>query len=353
MFKHPRFQYQIPDGFRNLHRLETLVPGALVYGYSSAGRARLEKFIDQDPARVEISVPIHGAWLVEHWLNHYDVEYYADQVGESIDSWASVSRKERAERGRNLVALNSEVRSHVLAIATNYQLANVQWASTRPWVFNLWACGSGKTLGSLLAALTRSGPILVVCPAKARHVWWSQVQEYTYLKPYRVRPVSEQRKDHVPLDEYLLECARTKTRPFVIIGSESLADNFNLAQTVDPTVIIFDEIHTHGSAKRWTATEDRDGEVSFRRRNTSGGNRHTRSVAAMDASRLPNLILRIGLTATPLDDGRPRRLLSQLDLLLPGGFSFSYRRFAERYCEARPGQWGGLDDKGASNLDEL
>ena len=73
----------------------------------------------------------------------------------------------------------------------------------------------------------------------------------------------------------------------------------------------------------------------------------------MDVSRLPSLQLRIGLTATPLDDGRPRRLWSQLDLLSPGGFSHSYSRFANRYCDARPGQFGGLDDTGSSNVTEL
>jgi superfamily II DNA/RNA helicase len=61
----------------------------------------------------------------------------------------------------------------------------------------------------------------------------------------------------------------------------------------------------------------------------------------------------MGLTATPLDDGRPRRLWSQLDLLAPGGFSHSYSNFAHRYCAARPGTYGGLEDGGASNIKEL
>ena len=73
----------------------------------------------------------------------------------------------------------------------------------------------------------------------------------------------------------------------------------------------------------------------------------------MQVSRIPSLQLRLGLTATRLDDGRPRRLWSQLDLLTLGGFSHSYRRFAHRYCDAQPGQYGGLDDRGASNTEEL
>lgn len=73
----------------------------------------------------------------------------------------------------------------------------------------------------------------------------------------------------------------------------------------------------------------------------------------MDVSRLPSLKLRIGLTATPLDDGRPRRLWSQLDLLSPGTFGMGYRRFAYRYCAAHEGEYGGLVDTGSSNIEEL
>ena len=42
-----------------------------------------------------------------------------------------------------------------------------------------------------------------------------------------------------------------------------------------------------------------------------------------------------------------------MDLLAPGSFSHSYSRFAQRYCDAKAGEFGGLDDKGSSNMDEL
>tara|TARA_R110000824_G_scaffold25419_2_gene88640 strand:- start:12685 stop:13923 length:1239 start_codon:yes stop_codon:yes gene_type:complete len=144
------------------------------------------------------------------------------------------------------------------------------------------------------------------------------------------------------------------------MGAEALADNISTAKQMLPKTIILDEIHTHGSRKRWTAIQEADGSVSFERRKTAASNRansavdrENRAVAMMDLSRLACVDLRIGLTATPLDDGRPRRLWSQLDLLAPGGFSHSYSNFARRYCDARPGQFGGLDDVGASNLHEL
>jgi len=144
------------------------------------------------------------------------------------------------------------------------------------------------------------------------------------------------------------------------MGAEALADNLDIARRIQPTVLILDEIHTHGSRKRWKAIQEADGSVTFERRRTAASNRadsrinrENRAVAVMDLSRLSSVRLRVGLTATPLDDGRPRRLWSQLDLLAPGGFSHSYSNFAHRYCAARPGQYGGLDDTGASHLDEL
>ena len=162
------------------------------------------------------------------------------------------------------------------------------------------------------------------------------------------------------LDEYLQDCRVNNTRPFVVMGAESLSDNMDVVHAVSPAIVIFDELHIWGSRKRWKAIQEADGTVSFERRKTAASerkgskvDRENRAVAAMDVSRLKCLELRVGLTATPLDDGRPRRLWSQLDLLSPGGFSHSYSKYALRYCDARAGQYGGLDDTGSSNMTEL
>ena len=354
-----------------LERIEGLVPGTLVYGRMSGYRRkfRLKNSAPEQRGQFtscEIYAPLHAAWLVEGLLAHNLMAYtYSDLGGTgSITGWSPDPAELQSLRdsGRELAhrsTLDGELREHVLDIATPYQFMGVAWCRTRPWSMNVWACGSGKTLGAIMASLCRTGPILVVCPAKARHVWWSQVQEYTHIKPFRVRPSSGRRKKDQTFDEYIEECGTSK-RPFVIIGAESLADNFDIAKKLKPSILILDEIHTHGSRKRWTAIQEADGSVSFERRKTAASNRansaidrENRAVAAMDLSRMKSLKLRVGLTATPLDDGRPRRLWSQLDLLSPGGFSHSYSNFAHRYCAARPGQYGGLDDTGASNLDEL
>lgn len=368
-----------PDNPDFLERIESLVPGSLVYGRASGAyrRSRL-KNCDPDTKNnlsiCEIYAPIHCAWLVERILCHNKLSFssiatsYSDRV---ITAWSnepmrrdSLERQGRSSCRRSVV--RGELRRDVLDIATPYQFMGVEWCRTRPWAMNVWSCGSGKTLGAIMSALCRSESkesVLVVCPAKARHVWWSQVQEYTHIKPFRVKPASEKRKSDQSFDEYMRECnilnAYNKV-PFVIVGAESLPDNMDLIRKLEPKILILDEIHTHGSRKRWTAIHQADGSVSFKRKKTAASNRanskvdrENRAVAAMDLSRMKSLNLRIGLTATPLDDGRPRRLWSQLDLLSPGGFSHSYSNFAHRYCSARPGQFGGLDDTGSSNLEEL
>ena len=334
--------------------LEQQVPGVLVYGYLDGKRHRVLKH--EEPHRFreyELYVPLHGAWLVEGALVEAGIQYTADPryVG-NIEPWDDTKRPEYEAEGRAIIrrlSLVGKLKPHVHSLVTPYQAMGVHWAETRPYVFNVWACGSGKTLGAILASFTRTGPTLVLCPAKARHVWWSQVQEYTTTIPHRVRPRGERKAGDETLEEYL---ERTGNDAFVIVGAESIHEYLDEIYMTQPAVFIFDEMHLHGSAKRWKAVHNEDGSVDFEKRTTKA-NKHTRAVAVMDVSRMPSIKLRIALTATPLDDGRPRRMWSQLDLLSPGGFSHSYRNFAYRHCDAQQGQYGGIDDRGSSNLDEL
>lgn len=374
MWNQPHFRYFVesadkPELLQTLVQLETTVPGTMSYGRVDGRRTRLAKLIDAgttEVAQCEVFVPLHGAWLTERMLSTTGAAFtWSESYTSGIAGWdgSDCARSRLADDGRNIATravARGELRQHALDIATPYQLMGVAWAQSRPWVLLVYSCGSGKTLTAIMAALGQPGPVLVVVPAKARHVWWSQVQEYTHITPFRVRPKSERRKKDPTLEEYLDACRTDGARPFVVVGAESLADNLGAIRSVEPTILILDEIHTHGSRKRWKAIQEADGTVSFKRRKTAASeransaiSRENRAVASMDVSRLSSLRLRMGLTATPLDDGRPRRLWSQLDLLAPGSFSHSYSRFAQRYCDAKPGEFGGLDDKGSSNMDEL
>ena len=353
-----------------MNQVEALIPGCMVYVNSFHTRkvrlknANPEYLNERDEWLVK--APLHGAWLFESVLRSSGVNFYCRATTSSITTpWSnkSDSRNKLKAEGAELLhkaIQDRRIKGHVADIATPYQLMGAAWANTRPYVMNVWACGSGKTLGAIMSALCREGDVVVVCPAKARHVWWSQVQEYSNVTPFRVKPQAEVRKKDQTFEEYEHMCREKGQRKFVVVGAESIADNVDLIRQIGPSILIFDEIHTHGNSKRWRAVHNVDGTVRFEKRKTSASNnpnsqvnRHARAVAVMEVSRIKSVRLRMGLTATPLDDGRPRRLWSQLDLLAPGGFSHSYSNFAHRYCAARPGTYGGLDDAGASHIEEL
>ena len=373
MVDQPTLEYEIrtfKSDIELMNQVESLIPGCMVYARSFNTRkvrlknANPEYLCERDEWFV--TAPLHAAWLFESMLNSAQVNFWCRATtGQIVTPWSNnrESRETLKVRGTELLQMaiqRRQIKGYVADIATPYQLMGAAWANTRPYVMNVWACGSGKTLGTIMAALCRDGDVVVICPAKARHVWWSQVQEYSTITPFRVKPQAEVRKKDQTFEEYEHLCREKGQRKFVIVGAESIADNVDLVRQIAPAILILDEIHTHGNSKRWRAIHNVDGTVRFEKRKTSASNnpnsqvnRHARAVAMMEVSRISSLQLRIGLTATPLDDGRPRRLWSQLDLLAPGGFSHSYSNFATRYCAARPGTYGGLDDSGASHIKEL
>ena len=373
MIDQPTLEYEFrtfQSDVETMSQVEALIPGCMVY--VSSFNTRKVRLKNANPAYLGerdewmVKAPLHCAWLFEGMLRVSGVNFWCRATATQIVSpWSNKpeDRERLRSDGQRLLEKSihaREIKGHVADIATPYQLMGTAWANTRPYVMNVWSCGSGKTLGTIMAALSCSGDVVVVCPAKARHVWWSQVQEYSNVVPFRVKPKAEVRKKDQTFDDYAHMCREKGQRKFVIVGAESIADNVDLIRGIEPSILIFDEIHTHGNSKRWRAIHNVDGTVRFEKRKTSASsnpnsqvNRHARAVAVMEVSRIKSLRLRIGLTATPLDDGRPRRLWSQLDLLAPGGFSHSYSNFAARYCDARPGTYGGLDDSGASHIKEL
>jgi len=359
-----------------LANLETRLPGMLAYGHRARDRRwnRMTKELRDNPAAEVNSyayykayVPVNAAWLFEHDLAGACVRYQIEHAinVDDIFAWptAQAALDTMAEYGRQVVqglVSDGEVKPFVTDLITDYQARGVYWATTRPWSKLVYPCGAGKTLTAILSSLTRPGPVCVVAPAKARRVWWDQVQEYTNIVPHRVIPKGQMRRGDETLDGYLASCDWAGQvgdaggqRPFVIFGAQSLPDNLEGVRQLEPQVLVIDELHTFGQPKRWKAIFDSTGQIEFEKRRTKTDTRETRAVAAMDVSRLPSLKLRVGLTATPLDDGRPRRLWSQLDLLAPGSYGMGFGSFAKRYCAAKEGEYGGLDDKGSSHLDEL
>jgi hypothetical protein len=242
-----------------------------------------------------------------------------------------------------------------------------------------WAAGSGKTLLAILWALAGVGRVVVVTKAAVKYQWAGEVAKFTFVKP-RV------------LDGASVEEALTEADTFVILSYEILpawieeierwAKGFATGLSV-----VYDESQKVSSRKRWEAVADKDDEDTGEPAPAvtaapppflAGDNvgdllalavaappapvaaavarpkvtfRLNENIAAA-AWRLSNLAARaLDTTATPMRDRR-RNLWAQLDLVHPRTWG-NYWTWAKRYCDAHEGTFGGMDDTGRSNDEEL
>jgi len=181
------------------------------------------------------------------------------------------------------------------------------------------------------------------------------------------------------LDEYVAARKRDGKPSFVVIGWESLTDHLDALNRLRPSTLILDEMHMGKGRKRWDAVllpplhedPDKAREQVFKeaKEARAGGgfikeNQEApgmpiertmlmpvmnRAAAAALLSR--NAKKRVALTATPIAD-RPRDLWAQLDTVEPNAWG-NKTDWLTRYCDLKPGVYGGMDDRGESNLDEL
>lgn len=256
----------------------------------------------------------------------------------------------------------------------SYQREALGFADQLPGALLHHPTGSGKTYTAIMWGLLAPGPLIIVTRAATRVQYAREVERFTKLRAYVCKPASEVRKRDKwgSLDEYLAWCAEEGQRPAITVGWEALpswADDLETLLASQGGAVVFDESHKGKSRKRWEAvpmpdressayaeavaevmrrggkvkpSQDGDGEVGL----MPLGN------VAESASRLSRAAeRRLATTATPIPD-RVRDLWGQLDLLEPFAWG-SYRTFAFRYCDAKAGVYGGLDDRGQSNVDEL
>ena len=256
---------------------------------------------------------------------------------------------------------------------------------------HLWhPTGAGKTLSAILWSCLKNGIILVVTRAASRLQFGREFERFTNLRPHVIRPESnftkKQRETMKTLDQYMDWCDDYPQRPVLIIGWEALTHNFDRLKAINPSIVIFDESHRGKNPKRWEAvplalpasgdpTEvaramrahkadakrkggfipDPDDPKS--KRHYSGPDsglvmlipaKNTTSCAAQLAQNARHVIC---TTATPIKD-RVRDLWAQLDLAEPKSWG-SQNNWMHRYCDAKPGIYGGLDTRGQSNMQEL
>lgn len=221
-----------------------------------------------------------------------------------------------------------------------------------------WPGGAGKTFASICWACLGAGPILHVTRASTRLQIARQWALYTTLRPIVLRPTAELRKRDVPWVEGIQASLAEGRRPVLVAGWESLIEHgTTIAATLGATLasasLILDESHKAKAVQRWTRHVDAaTGDASFVRR---------KNVSSAAAALSEACARRLCTTATFIPD-RPRDGWAQLDLAEPGdwGRFLEYSSdgaitggFAWRYCDAKPGIWGGADTSGMSNADEL
>lgn len=229
------------------------------------------------------------------------------------------------------------VRPFVLdGFLTPYQLVGWAFSAARAGSMLWWACGSGKTLAALLWIASKRNPrerTVIVTRAPARNQWVREIEKYTTMK---ARTLEGQAPcDLMDLEDDEILILSWETLKFWGPTLEAWGHHTGLA-------VVYDELHKGKSWKRSTKVLSAAGKVRYK----SAGNRAAAAASLSRASRR-----RLGLTATPI-----RNLVSdlwaQLDLVSPGCWGTNWE-YIHHYCDARQGQYGGIDATGRSNEKQL
>jgi hypothetical protein len=238
--------------------------------------------------------------------------------------------------------------------------------------------GSGKTFTAIcwVCLGIHQAPAVIVTRAATRVQYAREVERFTSIRPYVCKPAGEVRKRDrwQSLAEYVAWCDETGQRPVATVGWEALpswVDELEALLRRPGGRLVLDESHKGKSRKRWESValpargspdyasavamvRRRGGKVVPDKTGDPGDERGLMPLrnVAESASRLARAASsRLATTATPISD-RVRDLWGQLDLLEPWAWG-TYREFAYRYCDAKPGKFGGLDDSGSSHEKEL
>jgi superfamily II DNA or RNA helicase len=316
----------------------------------------------------EVLVPHHGLDLVQSAME-------SAQLALASAGWAGGRAPSAAPTAWNQVEQvlreEEEVRSFVLdGFLTEYQKDALCFSHGVDGV-HLWhPTGSGKTLSGILWSLMVPGNVLVVTRAASRLQYGREIERYTHVRPYVLRPSSSLKKGAQTLSEYMSQSGRR----IVVVGWEALTHNLDDLLSYTWTSAIYDESHRGKSSKRWQRIPlaELDGDSDQRAARIQEQETQARSrggfitadddgsrammvpvlnTAAAAAKVARNVRRRLLTTATPVKD-RVRDLWGQLDLGEPDAWG-SATVWMDRYCDRKPGLYGGYDTTGMSNEDEL
>jgi len=227
----------------------------------------------------------------------------------------------------------STLRPWVPEFAVDYQREGVQWATERNAAYFVWAAGAGKTLGAIWTGLVwqaYSGKkVIVVTKAPVRDQFRREIERFSTIRPQ----VLTGRTPH-PIPQAI---------DWVVLGWPTLAAwQPELSRWARGGIVIFDELHYARAWKRVARRISSNNRIVW-------DNLDNISNAAAALSKACRY--RLGLSATPVPNSL-MDLWSQQDVLEPGCWDTSWN-YAHEYCDASPGEYGGLDTSGKSNVGRL
>ena len=276
------------------------------------------------------------------------------------------------------------------AWAMQHQRDGLAWAMARRGALLRHPTGSGKTWTATAWITSHSADraAVIVTRASTRLQYARELERFTALLPFVLKPATEIRKKDRwrTLEEYLTWADDANQRPVVIGGWEAMPDWVDALlpllaswpEVREPAgihpeargLLVLDESQKGKSKDRWGVVQMPDpSDPGFAAAEQDVIARRGKVIPDRDVpgamiglvpagnvaeamSRLSKAAgYRLATTATPVDD-RVRDLWAQLDLLEPWGWG-SFTTYAKRYCDAKPGAYGGLDASGSSNEDEL
>lgn len=213
----------------------------------------------------------------------------------------------------------------------DWQERGVRWALPRPGSLMMWVGGAGKSRAALWLALLTGGPIVWVSMGRLKPTIMREVRAVSTLKPTILdgRSASD----------------RIENTRLAIVGWETLVAWEDPIKRLleDGGTVLFDELHMTKNYKR---DEKYVNPVTKR-----PDYRPIQSMSTAAANIGAVAQRRVGMTATPVGNSRAD-LWSQLDILESGCWGDNWN-WVHRYCDAKPGEHGGLNTRGRSNNGEL
>jgi superfamily II DNA or RNA helicase len=180
------------------------------------------------------AIPLLDTVLRSLYLNVESAKWVNPR--EADPTWARVDVDLRAA---------GEVREWVLdGFLTEYQREALIYGYHRVGVHFWHTTGAGKTLTAILYALLRPGPVVVVTRAASRIQYGREVERFTNLRPYVIRPAATMKKNALTLDEYMSD---TSSRRVVVVGWEALGNVIEPLLKIRPSTVVYDECFVAGT----------------------------------------------------------------------------------------------------------